>query len=364
MFKIDVYNNDLENNNIGAIYYLQNFFNITFINVDSIATADTILLLPYQFMDNYIFDIIKKYKKLIIFDYHEQSSTEYIEQYILPNTLQFNGAKLWICNNPEMADIMNNVFGDKNWIKLPIDVHMYQFYFPFFINNAIRYPTYFDNLKFSLDRTYNLKTFLGKRKWERDLVYLLQSSILDKDELSLLNYAFTESQEEIDAIPRFKIKKILEDVGITEIDYNIKKNDRIIHNDYPHFTYELEDTKFFVILETKNNEYDKNKINHKQISLTEKSMLPVMYGNIFYDFSFNTPVSKYLHEIGYETFFENTNVLGLKEFYENIKTNSNDMFNDNTNIKKMKHNFDLSKKLFNTKDNLLIDYIEYFIKNN
>jgi hypothetical protein len=91
MFKIDVYNKELENNNIGAIYYLQNFFDISFIKENSIAIADTILLLPYQFMDNYIFDIIKKYKKLIIFDYHEQSNPEYIEKYILPNTLQFNG---------------------------------------------------------------------------------------------------------------------------------------------------------------------------------------------------------------------------------------------------------------------------------
>ena len=68
-------------------------------------------------------------------------------------------------------------------------------------------------------------------------------------------------------------------------------------------------------------------------------------GNIFYDFSFRFPSSKYLKEAGFETFFDDNSLAGLNTFYELINKYPDDMYNDTIIKAKIKHNFELAKTM-------------------
>jgi hypothetical protein len=150
-------------------------------------------------------------------------------------------------------------------------------------------------------------------------------------------------------------------VDFDEIKFQIKAEKHIKETAYEPNCYNLADTMFYILTETYNPLILPNVVNDNKAkyiySFTEKSIWPLISGNIFYDFNFITNTSKFIKKYGFETFYDDHSFSGLHTFLLDIKQNGDDIYYDKTNQNKIKHNFDLSKKIYNPTHNLLLKYI-------
>jgi hypothetical protein len=338
-FKVDIFSNS------ETIYFLNDLmhhFDYRVIdNKDTNETPnDVLLMFSRHFRIPNIIDFINRYKRIIVFERHENIDEILLVETIVPILKEFKGSKLAICHNPRLDLFIKEQTGDDTWYKFPIDAQI----------SIWRDEKYKETI-LNNNKQYTIKTYLGKRKWDRDLVYLLQKNYCSND-LSVLNYSFNNCGEP-EASFYSKVNEYLKTLNIDEstFDLEIIGNKPILDEGFnsPQYQVNSLDYKYYVICETSNEDFTDDEYKQRKkpprYSLTEKSIMPLANGNIFYDFSFRFPSSTYLKEVGFETFFDDNSLNGLKEFYEMINKYPDDMYNDIIIKDKIKHNYELVKPM-------------------
>ena len=338
-FKIDIFSNG------ETIYFLDdlmNHFDYRVINDKntSLLPNDILLIFSKHFEIPNIIDFINRYKRIVVFERHENIDEILLVEKIVPILKNYSGSKLAICNNPRLDLFIKEHTGDDSWYKFPINAQI----------SIWRDPKYKETV-LNENKEYTIKTYLGKRKWDRDLVYLLQKNYCSNN-LSILNYSFNNCGEPDDIFYK-KIDFYLEQLNIDKkiFDLNIIGSKPIFDEGFTQPQYQVNslDYKYYVICETANEDFSDDEYKQKKkpprYSLTEKSIIPLASGNIFYDFSFRFPSSRYLKEAGFETFFEDNSLIGLKNFYETINQYPNEIYNNKIVKEKIKHNYELVKPI-------------------
>jgi hypothetical protein len=338
-FKVDIFSNG------ETIYFLDDLmhhFDYRVINnKDTNETPnDVLLMFSRHFKIPNIIEFINRYKRIIVFERHENIDEILLVETIVPILKEFKGSKLAICHNPRLDLFIKKQTGDDSWYVFPISAQI-----------SIWRDEKYKETQLIENKKHTIKTYLGKRKWDRDLVYLLQKNYCTND-LSVLNYSFNNCDEP-DADFYLKVNQHLKTLNIdkTKFDLEIIGSKPIKDMGFTQPQYQVNslDYKYYVICETSNEDFTDDEYKRKKkpprYSLTEKSIIPIASGNIFYDFSFRFPSSIYLKEAGFETYFDDNSLNGLKEFYEIINKYPDDMYNDNIVRDKIKHNFKLSKPM-------------------
>lgn len=347
----------------------QYYFDVNVVTLNDNTGSETIIFSP-DFLThsdttniNECLTFFDKYKNLIILVPEEDCHIDGIQLQIAPFLKQLNKNILWIGSQPDIHNILK-LLDVNNAYEFPLDGLMYGF---------IR--EHFNNISLNENRQFLLKTYLNKSKWWRDAIYILQSIVIPNDSRCLLNY--TGGGHEYNAMwYKNEMSYLFNQIGVDfdEIKFQIKAEKHIKESGYENNCYNLADTMFYILTETYNpslfdtatippNEYltliDGTKLYKQQYiySFTEKSIWPLVNGNIFYDFNFITNTSKFIKKYGFETFYEDHSFIGLHNFLLDIKENGDDIYYDKTNQTKIKHNFVLAKEIYNPNHNLLLKYI-------
>lgn len=339
-FKIDIFTNGEQVYMLNDVLY--NFDYRVIDNKDTNETPnDVLLMFSRHFRIPNIIEFINRYKRIIVFERHENIDEIVLVETIVPILKEFKGSKLAICHNPRLDLYIKEFMGDDSWYEFPISAQI-----------SIWRDEKYKETQLIEDKKNTIKTYLGKRKFDRDLVYLLQKNYCSND-LSVLGYSFNNCTEP-DEFFYSRFYKQLSTLDIDKDTFNLEiiGNKPIFDEGFKNPQYQVNslDYKYYVIVETANEDFTDEEYNRpngkpKRYSLTEKSIIPLANGNIFYDFSFRFPSSKYLKEAGFETFFDDNTLNGLKEFYEMINKYPDDMYNDTIIRDKIKHNYGLIKPM-------------------
>ena len=353
-FKIDIFTNGDEVYMLDDVLYN---FECRFIeNKDENYIPNEILLIFSRHFDlPNIIDLLNKYKRIVIFEMHEYIDEIRMKNTIIPILKEYRGSKTVISHMPNYHSLIEEWFGDNT-------------FYPFSIESQISIwrSKHYKGLEYNENRNKTIKTYIGKRKWDRDLVYLLQKNYCSND-LSILKYTYNNCGEP-DEHHKSKVQSYINTLNVNnDFNYDIINDSWTIDAGFNQVQCKVDtlDFKYYVIVETQNPDLSIDEYKRfdmiPRYTLTEKSIVPLAMGNIFYDFSFKYPSTKFLKEIGFETFFDDNSLAGLKDFYEMINKYPDDMYNDSVVKAKLKHNFDLIKPIVAVDDFEMPLYLKHII---
>lgn len=354
LFKIDIFTNGEK------VYMLDDVlhnFNCRFVESinDNYNTNEVLLIFSKHFDLPNIIDLINKYKRIIIFERHEYIDEIRMKDIIMPILKDYKGNKTVISHMPNYHLLIKEWFGDDTFYPFPLEAQI-----------SIWRSKHYKEIKYNEHRNNTIKTYLGKRKWDRDLVYLLQKNYCTNNN-SILKYTFNNCGE-IDEYHKNKVISYINLLNVDDnFDYNITNDEWTTDDGFYQVQCKVNtlNYKYYVIVETQNPDLTiEDYIKFEMIpryTLTEKSIIPLAMGNIFYDFSFKYPSTKFLKEIGFETFFDDNSLLGLKSFYEMINKYPDEMYNDTIVKQKIKHNFNLINPIVAVDDYEMPLYIKFIV---
>ena len=354
LFKIDIFTNG------ETVYMLDDVlhnFNCRFVEtINNNYTPNEVLLIFSRHFDlPNIIDLLNKYKRIIIFERHEYVDEVRMKNTIMPILKNYNGSKTVISHIPNYHLLIKEWFDDDTFYPFPLEAQL-----------SIWRSKHYKAIEYNENRNNTIKTYLGQRKWDRDLVYLLQKNYCTNDK-SILKYTYNNGNPPQEYHNNKVISYINSLNPNNTFDYNITNNEWTTDEGFYQVQCKVNtlDYKYYVIVETQNPDHSvsdyKNLKMIPRYSLTEKSIIPLAMGNIFYDFSFKYPSTKFLKEIGFETFFDDNSLFGLKSFYEMINKYPDEMYNDNIVKQKIKHNFNLINPIVAVDDYEMPLYIKFIV---